>query len=303
MSDFATRLRELRKKRNLRQIDLAKSLGVAQTTIANYEKKLRFPDESMLDSFADFFDVSLDFLMGRSDVMRSPKASTAQARPEHFSPAVGMAAEYLDVLRRSGFEAARSLAESAISSGMSYNRICLDVFEPALKEAGRLWELGQLSVGEEHAISESTRRIMAKLFPAPDLAPRRQGRPLCVCLAVSREQHVIGAAMVTDFLRLDGWSVVFPGANLSIGHVSELLVTQLPDLCAISVTLPANVTEAHELIVAIRRTETLRAMRIMVGGQAFQSRPDLWQDIGADETAFDAESAVMGADRLIDRKI
>ena len=283
-------------------MDLAQTLGIAQTTIANYEKKLRFPDERMLGRFADFFSVSMDFLLGRSDVMHGAEGKTAQKTPGLLSPPVGLAAEYLDVLRRSGFEGAVELVGEAFRSGMPYQRICLEVFEPALKEVGRLWELGQLSVGEEHAISESTSRIMAKLFPAPDSASRLQGRPHCVCLAVSRERHLIGAAMVTDFLRLDGWSVVFPGANLSIGNVSELLVAELPDLCAISVTLPENVMEVRDLTAAIRRTESLRAMRILVGGQAFQSRPDLWHDIGADETALDAESAVSRADQLLNRK-
>ena len=123
-----------------------------------------------------------------------------------------------------------------------------------------------------------------------------------MCLAVSREQHVLGAAMVTDFLRLDGWSVVFPGANLSIGQVCELLGKKRPDLCAISVTLFANVTEARDLITVIKGTESLRSIRVIVGGQAFQSRPELWQEIGADETAISAESAVMRANRLVNRQ-
>jgi methanogenic corrinoid protein MtbC1 len=107
--------------------------------------------------------------------------------------------------------------------------------------------------------------------------------------------------MVADFLRLEGWSVVFPGANLTIGHLLELLKAERPDLCAISVTLPGNVSEAREMIAAIRETEPLRSLPIMVGGQAFQHRIDLWQEIGADGTAVNAESAVVTAARLVNR--
>jgi transcriptional regulator with XRE-family HTH domain len=66
-ADFATRLKELRVARGLRQKDLAAALGIAQTTIANYEQKLRFPDEPMLVKIADHFTVSMDHLMARDN--------------------------------------------------------------------------------------------------------------------------------------------------------------------------------------------------------------------------------------------
>ncbi len=46
MAVFASRLRELRTQRKLRQKDLAAKLGVAQTTVANYEQGSRFPGET-----------------------------------------------------------------------------------------------------------------------------------------------------------------------------------------------------------------------------------------------------------------
>ena len=66
MADISTRLRQLRKERDLRQVDLANDLGIAQTTVANYEQHSRFPDETMLLKLASYFDVSLDYLLGRS---------------------------------------------------------------------------------------------------------------------------------------------------------------------------------------------------------------------------------------------
>ena len=43
-------------------------LGLAQTTIANYEQGKRFPDEETLLKIADFFNVSMDYLFGRSEI-------------------------------------------------------------------------------------------------------------------------------------------------------------------------------------------------------------------------------------------
>ena len=100
MADFATRLRELRKERNLRQIDLATDLGVAQTTIANYEQHSRFPDEETLHSIANYFDISLDYLMGREDTRNGYPRYTRRRRgdvPER-EPLSPLATEYLDLL-------------------------------------------------------------------------------------------------------------------------------------------------------------------------------------------------------------
>jgi methanogenic corrinoid protein MtbC1/DNA-binding XRE family transcriptional regulator len=304
MSDFATRLRELRKRRGLRQVDLANAFGIAQTTIANYEKKLRFPDELMLVRFADFFSVSLDFLMGRSTLEREPQPASASAR--ELSPGLsGKAIQYLELLRGNRAEAASELVEASVREGHPLGQIYLEILEPALKETGRLWERGELRVGEEHVISMATQRIMARIFQPP-AAPKAGTMPavppVCLIMAASGEYHVIGPAMVSDLLRMDGWEVLFPVGNMSIRHVLEMTTEVTPQLIALSVTIPEHVSGAADLIAAVRETDHLRGVRIMVGGQAFQSRAGLWQQIGAEATATDAAAAVLIANRLVSRQ-
>jgi transcriptional regulator with XRE-family HTH domain len=65
---FAKRLKELRKSKvHLTQTDMAKLLGVAKTTYASYEQGKRTPDTAIQNQIADYFDVSLDYLHGRTD--------------------------------------------------------------------------------------------------------------------------------------------------------------------------------------------------------------------------------------------
>jgi len=59
------RLRELRQKRNISQIRLAMDLGMNQNTISRYETMEREADYQTLIRFADYFHVSLDYLLGR----------------------------------------------------------------------------------------------------------------------------------------------------------------------------------------------------------------------------------------------
>ena len=66
--DFSTRLRELRKSKNVNQTALGNDVGVTLKQIQRYEHGLNEPTLSVLIALADYFDVSLDYLVGRSDV-------------------------------------------------------------------------------------------------------------------------------------------------------------------------------------------------------------------------------------------
>ena len=64
---FSTRLKELRNARNLTQKEVAESAGMAPMAYQRYEYGTREPAFRQLIALADYFDVSLDYLVGRSD--------------------------------------------------------------------------------------------------------------------------------------------------------------------------------------------------------------------------------------------
>lgn len=61
------RIRDLREDRDLRQIDVATSVNIDQKTLSNYETGKTLPDSEALIKLADFFEVSIDYLVGRTD--------------------------------------------------------------------------------------------------------------------------------------------------------------------------------------------------------------------------------------------
>ncbi len=61
------KLKELRKKKNISQLKLALDLNMNQNTISRYENLEREADYETLIAFADYFGVSLDFLLGRTE--------------------------------------------------------------------------------------------------------------------------------------------------------------------------------------------------------------------------------------------
>ena len=78
--DFANRLRELRLNKRMSQTELAKRLGVSKSRISMYELGEREPDFYMLELIADFFNVDMDYLLGKKGIstyVMSPKDKEA----------------------------------------------------------------------------------------------------------------------------------------------------------------------------------------------------------------------------------
>ena len=67
MTSCGPRISELRESNHLTQEELARNLGITRASLSHYETSRREPDYETLTKIADYFKVSLDFLMGRTD--------------------------------------------------------------------------------------------------------------------------------------------------------------------------------------------------------------------------------------------
>ncbi len=65
LMNFGKQLKDLRNQKGLKQTDMAALLGITVRAYQNYELEAREPSLSVLIALADFFDVSLDYLVGR----------------------------------------------------------------------------------------------------------------------------------------------------------------------------------------------------------------------------------------------
>jgi len=69
---FANRLKSLRLSKELTQEDLGKILNISARVIGYYESGERFPkDNELLIKIANYFGVSLDYLLGKTDIKKS----------------------------------------------------------------------------------------------------------------------------------------------------------------------------------------------------------------------------------------
>ncbi|MCH5186795.1 MAG: helix-turn-helix domain-containing protein [Oscillospiraceae bacterium] len=85
---FAERLKTLRKANNLQQKDIAKKLFVDSSTISQWERGHAKPDYQKQQMLADLFNVSLDYLTGRSDEQnpKSTKSETSVFKYDNIFP-------------------------------------------------------------------------------------------------------------------------------------------------------------------------------------------------------------------------
>ncbi|ABY93705.1 XRE family transcriptional regulator [Thermoanaerobacter brockii subsp. lactiethylicus] len=62
------RIKELRKKKGITQKELASYLGISDRAVGYYESGQRTPPPDILQKIADFFNVSTDYLLGRTNI-------------------------------------------------------------------------------------------------------------------------------------------------------------------------------------------------------------------------------------------
>ena len=63
-------LRYLREKRGLSQAQFARAIGISQQSVCKYENQTTIPGIDVLTQIANFFDTSIDFLVGNTDIER-----------------------------------------------------------------------------------------------------------------------------------------------------------------------------------------------------------------------------------------
>jgi methanogenic corrinoid protein MtbC1 len=201
-----------------------------------------------------------------------------------------LAALYFRALLRGDRHLASRLVLHAVEHGATVRKLYLGVFQPALHEIGRLWQLNRISVAEEHYCTAATQLVMSQLYPHI-FSSGRNGRTVVVA-CVSGDLHELGARMVADFFEMDGWDSYYTGASTPLTGVVRAVAERHADVLAVSATITQHVPEVRRLIGLVRSHPGCGRVNIIVGGHPFNRDPSLWREVGADGTGLDAHAAV-----------
>lgn len=84
MATFGQRLRELRRENRMSAKELAIALDIAQSSISRYENDLREPRRDFLEKVSAYFNVSIDYLLGKTDEQVNRDGHESNALPNYF---------------------------------------------------------------------------------------------------------------------------------------------------------------------------------------------------------------------------
>ncbi|MEC0502150.1 helix-turn-helix transcriptional regulator [Bacillus subtilis] len=116
---FNETLKKLRREKNLSQKELGNKLGLAESTIGMYEQGKRQPDYETLLKIADFFEVTLDFLLGNPKDASSVKEKEAAYRisDPDLQIAFKDASDFSEEARRQAIDFIKYLKEKEKAKG------------------------------------------------------------------------------------------------------------------------------------------------------------------------------------------
>ncbi|AEE97710.1 helix-turn-helix domain-containing protein [Mahella australiensis] len=86
MVTLGQRIKQLRKEHNMTQEEFGKLFGIVKSTVSLYEHDKSIPDDSIKKMIADYFNVSIDYLMGRTDIRYPAKKTIDDKLKEVIGP-------------------------------------------------------------------------------------------------------------------------------------------------------------------------------------------------------------------------
>ncbi len=215
---------------------------------------------------------------------------------DETSPLSPVAHRYLDALVAADRDRAVNSVVEAVSDGAALHDVYAEVIQRSQRELGRKWQLGEISVAQEHFGSAVTQVALSQLYPfVRDTRREKERNQSIIVAACANELHEIGTRIVADNLEADGWDVTYLGGNQPSQGLVELARRKQARVVALSVTVSCNLRSLEGMVQHIRENSDAR---VMVGGYPFQVAEGLWREVGADACGTDASDAVRVAQTI-----
>ena len=295
MADFGKVLKQARKSRKLTQKELADRLGVEQSTISNYETSARLPVAPALVEIANELNVSVDYLLGRTDSSDFDRTSEASNEASDVPFAEGtdtpdlgedvleaLRSNFFAYLQQGRFADVSDLVRTSSLAGSDMLVLYEMLVQPTLKKIGDLWESGTISVADEHMVSELIDRLLV-LISTDKKKPPMPAKPFTVVLMLpGAERHEFPLKILSDVFRKRGWKTYYLGMSVPTASLHDFLRKKHVDVFALSVTVRDNLNGCGALIESIKGLPKGVSPLILVGGNAINSKSEARNDLGAD---------------------
>lgn len=293
MSSFGERLKKARITKGITQKELSQKLGVAQSTIANYEKNTRFPGNELLKEISEYLQVSLDFLMG-IDLNDSSQYDYIEIDHDKIVN------EFLGMLLIGDSNQAKRIIKNYHDKGLDLLNMIIKVFIPTLIRIGDLWEKNEISVAQEHYSSALIEKLLDYLS---ELEPVNEQRVFKALFMVpGGEEHTLSLKMAAEFFRRKGWSIIYIGRSIPLESLVRIVKDRKPDLLVLSVLTKAGSNSCGYLVQALKSELDFKKPYILVGGRGIDSKIEAIDLIGADfyiKSLLDLKEEIIRIEEMI----
>ena len=281
-SDYIAWAKVMLSARGVPATDLSRNISILQEVV---REKLSPELASVTD---EYFEAGLNKL---PSVTTDP-STLLEGSGQHSN----LANRFLKLLLNGERHVASRLIHEALDSGITVQDIYLHVFQLSQRELGRLWQLNQITVAQEHYCTAATQLIMSQLYPRI-FSTKKNGRKI-VATSIGGELHEIGVRIIADFFEMEGWDTYYLGANSPRAAIVQAIAERRADVLAVSATMTFHIRAVEDLIASVRASADSNDVKVLVGGYPFNIEPELWKRVGADAYAADASEAIAVASRL-----
>lgn len=185
---------------------------------------------------------------------------------------------YLDhALAGRDSDAVQILMEALVSESVGLVDLFERVITPSAQRVGDLWLEGQISVADEHFVTQLNQRLIAiagTLRPAPQSNAER-----IVLACPPDEQHDTGLRMVAELLAAHGYEVGMLGAATPIPALLDFVRKNPPFAVGLSIASPLSIGSLAMAVTALRGAEP--GLPVFVGGRCAERYPAVSAAVGA----------------------
>lgn len=227
-----------------------------------------------------------------------PEAPPIEHVVEALAPAQSDVTGLAHILLGDDLEAAVAYVLVLRDRGLSMETLLVELLEPAARHLGELWDNDECDFIDVTLGVARLQKLLATFngsYLLPELGSRRH-----VLMAMTPgDQHYFGAAMVERFLQAAGWTVETAFEH-NAGQIAGMARAQWFAVAGLTGGSERSLPAMAETIKQIREQSRNQMIGIMVGGPMFTANPALALEVGADDTAADAPTAVLVAQKLFD---
>lgn len=203
--------------------------------------------------------------------------------------------EFVAALIAGDANLAEIIALDAVSQGTSVADLYVDVIGPALAEIGHGWEIGVISIADEHLATGIAHDVMKLVSRTATRYPRRS-RERVLLAAVGGEAHITGLRMIGDLAEGRGFDVRYLGPAVPVGTFSSIVAKHEPEFVGLSVTIAGWGDDLERVLHEIDSSGH-KPRGILVGGAAV---PHALRSDPRVHHAPDAREALALLERLAD---